>query len=255
MNLVNKFLNEGLAWISTAIGIFLACKYLLRKSIQTDCPYKSELIKINKYAKKFHIHLGILLIIIGLIHGLFSSFDVISFNMGTICWIISILLGLNWYLRKNLSKPGIWIKFHRHLTSLFILTLLLHLIEVKALDFDFKQILSNQTITNQDSINDDSVNNDLASYKLIDGVYEGIANGFGPELTVEVTVKNNKINDIVIISHNEKNERYFGPPMELIPQYIIENQSVDVDVVSGATYTSIGIMDAVKDALNKAIEK
>lgn len=43
--------------------------------------------------------------------------------------------------------------------------------------------------------------------------------------------------------------------MEMIPNEIIQNQSLEVDAVSGATYTSNGIVNAVKDALKQAIIK
>lgn len=40
--------------------------------------------------------------------------------------------------------------------------------------------------------------------------------------------------------------------MKEIPKSIIKHQTLDIDSISGATYTSNGIIDAVKDALNKA---
>ena len=43
--------------------------------------------------------------------------------------------------------------------------------------------------------------------------------------------------------------------MDVIPSEIINEQSLDVDIVSGATYTSNGIINAVKDALSKALIK
>lgn len=250
MNFVEKFLNEGLAWISTIIGVFLSCKYLIRKYLQLNTPYKTDLIKLNKYAKKYHIHLGILLVILGLVHGLFSSFNVISFNMGTICWIISVLLGINWFIRKKLNSPGLWIKYHRFLTIIFLLTLFLHLTEVNLMNFDFDKFSSDNSIST-----DDIISGDLSKYNFKDGVYEGIANGFGPNLTLEVTIHNNILIDISVISHNEKNERYYGPPMNIIPKEIIDKQNTDVDTISGATLTSNGIIKAVKDALSKATLK
>lgn len=250
MNFINNFLNEWIAWIATAIGVFLAFKYIFRKSIQVDTPFRSNLMKVNKYSKKYHIFLGIILIILGLVHGLISSVDIISFNYGTICWLISILLGLNWYIRKKLYTSGLWIKHHRYLTVLFLLTLGLHLIEIKFIDINFNNILPKKTISNKDIIT-----GDLSKYDFIDGTYEGIANGFGPNLTLEVTINSNKLVDISIISHNEKNERYFGPPMNLIPTQIIENQNLNVDALSGATYTSTGIVNAVKDALSKSLAR
>lgn len=250
MIFVEKFLNEGLAWIATAVGLFLASKYLIRKSIQENPPYKADIIKLNKLSKKLHIPLGILLVLLGLIHGLFSSFNVISFNMGTICWIISILLGVNWLIRKKLNSPALWIKHHRCLTIIFLLTLFLHLVEIKLMHFDFNSVFPSESISAEEIIS-----GDLSNYRFKDGVYEGVANGFGPNLTLEVTLSNNKLVNISILSHNEKNERYFGPPMDIIPKEIISTQNTEVDTISGATFTSNGIIDAVKNALNKAITK
>ncbi|MGL5643144.1 MAG: FMN-binding protein, partial [Paraclostridium sp.] len=66
-------------------------------------------------------------------------------------------------------------------------------------------------------------------------------------------VQANKIENIKIISHNEDGIRHYGSAMERIPQAITDSQNTDVDVVSGATYTSKGIMNAVQDALSKAV--
>ncbi|HAA80979.1 MAG TPA: FMN-binding protein, partial [Thermoanaerobacter sp.] len=41
-------------------------------------------------------------------------------------------------------------------------------------------------------------------------------------------------------------------PFEIIPQEIIQTQSTNVDIISGTTRTSYGIIMAVEDALNKA---
>ncbi|MEN8904957.1 MAG: FMN-binding protein [Clostridiales bacterium] len=84
-----------------------------------------------------------------------------------------------------------------------------------------------------------------------DGVYSGTADGFKPGLTVSVTLKSDKITKIVITSHAES-KGYYEEPFAVIPNKIINTQSTNVDVVSGATYTSKGIMNAVKNALNKA---
>jgi uncharacterized protein with FMN-binding domain len=69
---------------------------------------------------------------------------------------------------------------------------------------------------------------------------------------VEVTISYDQITDIQIVSHNERNARYYAYPMQAIPQAIISSQSTDVDAVSGATRTSDGIMNAVDAALAQA---
>lgn len=88
--------------------------------------------------------------------------------------------------------------------------------------------------------------------KYKDGVYTASARGYGPNLTVQVTIANDLITDIQIVSHNERNARYYARPMQIVPQEIIDTQSTDVDIVSGATRTSNGIMNAVAAALAQA---
>ena len=87
-----------------------------------------------------------------------------------------------------------------------------------------------------------------------DGNYTGIADGYGPDLTVDVTVKDGLISAIDIISHNERGSSFYMPAIESVPGEIIESQSISVDAVSGSSYTSYGIMNAVADALSGAVE-
>jgi len=95
-------------------------------------------------------------------------------------------------------------------------------------------------------------NSSNISYR--DGTYTGIADGYGPDLTVEVTVKDNIISAIDILSHNERGSSFYMPAMNTVPAEIIDSQSISVDAVSGSTYTSYGIMNAVGDALSGAVE-
>ncbi len=91
---------------------------------------------------------------------------------------------------------------------------------------------------------------DSSVYK--DGTYEGSGRGFrGATTTVSVTIKNDKITDIVVVSHGD-DEPWFNPAYRSVTSQILSTQSTDVDVVSGATYSSMGIMEAVSDALQKA---
>ena len=87
----------------------------------------------------------------------------------------------------------------------------------------------------------------------LDGVYEGEANGYRPGLKVEVTVENGSVTGITVISHNEVNRSYWGRPVAVIPNAVLEAGGTNVDAVSGATRTSWGIMSAVENALEKAL--
>lgn len=85
-----------------------------------------------------------------------------------------------------------------------------------------------------------------------DGVYTGSGTGFHNGTTkVSVTVKNDRVTNIKVLS-NQDTPRFFNSTSSKIISKIINDQSTDVDAVSGATYSSMGIMDAVQNALNKA---
>lgn len=85
------------------------------------------------------------------------------------------------------------------------------------------------------------------SFDLEDGVYRGTGTGFAGDITVSVTVKEKQIISIDIISSSD-DEAFFTRAKTVIDK-IIEGQTLDVDTVSGATYSSCGIISAVKNAL------
>ena len=85
------------------------------------------------------------------------------------------------------------------------------------------------------------------SFELADGVYKGSATGFSGPVTVVVTIMDKKITSIDILSSTD-DEAFFNRAKGVIDR-IISSQSFDVDVVSGATYSSNGIIGAVKNAL------
>ena len=84
----------------------------------------------------------------------------------------------------------------------------------------------------------------------LDGIYTAEAMGFEGQITVQVTVAEDKITDITILSAEDE-EEYLSRAKQVIPA-ILEEQSPNVDAVSGATYSSTGILNAVKLALAKA---
>lgn len=84
----------------------------------------------------------------------------------------------------------------------------------------------------------------------LDGIYTAEALGFEGQITVQVTVAEDKITDITLLSAEDE-EEYLSRAKQVIPA-ILEGQSPNVDAVSGATYSSTGILNAVKLALAKA---
>lgn len=94
----------------------------------------------------------------------------------------------------------------------------------------------------------------ITQTKYIDGIYEGQAAGKNPGIKVSVTIKNDKISDITVVSTND-NKDYFDKASAVIPESIIKAQSTNVETVSGATLSSNGIIKAVEDALSKAVKQ
>jgi len=86
----------------------------------------------------------------------------------------------------------------------------------------------------------------------MDGTYKGTGIGFrGAATTVSVTVKNGKITDITTVSYGD-DAPFYSRAFSSVKQQIIESQSTSVNAVSGATFSSNGIMSAVEDALSGA---
>lgn len=86
-----------------------------------------------------------------------------------------------------------------------------------------------------------------------DGVYLGEGEGYEGPMTVRVTVFGGKVTSIELVNSMD-DEPYFGRAWATGPGRIIAAQTTSVDAVSGATYSSEGIRDAVNNALKKAAE-
>ncbi|EGC83801.1 FMN-binding protein, partial [Anaerococcus hydrogenalis] len=83
-----------------------------------------------------------------------------------------------------------------------------------------------------------------------DGIYEGISEGFNGPIKVRVTISKASITKVEILSHNEDSP-YFAKAKSVITK-ILGKPGKSVDTVSGATFSSGGIIDAVNDAVSKA---
>ncbi|MGM0653285.1 MAG: FMN-binding protein [Bacillota bacterium] len=97
---------------------------------------------------------------------------------------------------------------------------------------------------------EDPVEVDISS--VPDGTYQGSAEGFMGQISVEVEVSGGEIVDIEILEHEDTPE-YFRESNPLIPERIIEEQSLDIDTQTGATNSAEGIRNAVFDALSGAL--
>lgn len=120
-------------------------------------------------------------------------------------------------------------------------------LEVRAKDEEIAKL--NAKIENTESLEDEDSKN--GSYK--DGTYTGEADGFGGTVKVEVIVKKQKIKEVNIVSADGEDGSYLTMAKDIIPK-ILDVQSAEVDTISGATFSSTGIKNATKQALEKAVK-
>jgi uncharacterized protein with FMN-binding domain len=84
--------------------------------------------------------------------------------------------------------------------------------------------------------------------RYVDGVYTGTGTGFRGAISAQVTVESGRITDVTILSSSDDKDFFQRAQNGVIPA-ILQEQSVNVSAVSGATYSSRGILEAVADAL------
>lgn len=92
---------------------------------------------------------------------------------------------------------------------------------------------------------------DTADQVYKDGTYIGDGQGFGGNIQVQITIADDTLTDIQVVSAEKEDSAYLSQGKAVIER-ILEAQSTDVDTVSGATFSSTGILMAVEDALGKA---
>ena len=87
--------------------------------------------------------------------------------------------------------------------------------------------------------------------EFADGTYSGTGYGFKSDITVNVSVQGGKITDVVVTDQRD-DRKWFERAYSIVVQRVLSAQSANVDTVSGATYSSQGIIDGVAEALGKA---
>jgi uncharacterized protein with FMN-binding domain len=90
--------------------------------------------------------------------------------------------------------------------------------------------------------------------RYIDGVYEGTAEGYGGPVTVQVEIKNGAISAVEVLSADHEDAAYYNMAIDVVDK-ILDTQDTNVDVVSGATFSSNGIINAAKQALSTAVKE
>lgn len=273
--MLDFILNFVFAWLSVFCIIMTLIKVIFR--ILAQKTNVDAFKKINISLMKTHFMFGNLAIFFGLVHGLYSSESLFSINLGTIALLIIILLKVSFSLRKVSFINKLWLKIHQVLSITLIVITILHVIDVGGINIfnEFNSLNSSEistTNTNNDkeqsttnsskeettttesseTSEDDSKETSQATSKYKDGTYTGVADAYGPDLTVEVTIKDDVMTNIEIVSHNEVGEHHYQKAFDNVVAEILESQSTDVDTVSRATFTSNGIMNAVQAALDKA---
>lgn len=136
-----------------------------------------------------------------------------------------------------------------------------NLLVLAALIFGYNAVLHSrsqeETITKlqneltQQETEDSAASDAEAASPYADGTYTGKAQGYGGTVSVAVTIQDGTITDVAIVSAKQEDAAYFDAAKGVIDE-ILEAQTTAVDTVSGATFSSSGILHAVADALGKA---
>lgn len=81
-----------------------------------------------------------------------------------------------------------------------------------------------------------------------DGVFTGTAQGYGGPVTMQVTVKGGYIDDVRVVDALNEDGPYLEQAVKLIDDMLVK-QTPNVDTVSGATFSSAGIINGAVQAL------
>lgn len=87
-----------------------------------------------------------------------------------------------------------------------------------------------------------------------DGTFTGTAVGFGGDVTVEVRIVDGYIDAVDVVDASHEDDAWLEEAL-VLPERIMREQTSNIDVVSGATYTSAGILNATTQALQTSMGK
>jgi len=95
---------------------------------------------------------------------------------------------------------------------------------------------------------------DLEIDQVPDGTYTGKGVGYAGSITVEVEIAEGEFSDIEVVDHYEIPSDVRAV-LQVVPERMLEEQDVSVDAYSGATETTLGIVEAVRETLDNAIKE
>lgn len=243
------------AWLAVLLVLVTAVKFLTRISGRPA---------VNRFFSRWHIPLGLLLLAAGLLHGILAGNPagtawsevqlapvLFTLNWGTGCFLLMLCLLLTYLLRKHLK--GRWMPLHRICTLLLLLCLVLHLLDV-GIQITQRLFSQQSTPTAEEGgtvLPDSGGAVTFSGAQLKDGVYTGSATGFRGDISVSVTVSGGAVTEITVDSEQDT-PQYFSRAQGIL-DVVLSDQSLEVDVISGATFSSAGLLHAVADALQNAV--
>lgn len=134
------------------------------------------------------------------------------------------------------------------ISLVFVFNSIIHSREQEQKIAQLESELKNQ----EQQVNFDKSETEDISSEYIDGVYEGEANGYGGSIVMQVVIKDGILAEANVVSAEMEDDAYFDAAKAVIDD-ILENQTTDnIDTISGATFSSGGIINAMTDALRKA---
>lgn len=279
-----------LAWAAVVCVLLTAARYLARISKNPTCNrlFHKLHIPTGLLALGFGLLHGLLA---GNFPGgnLLLGSMLLTLNWGSVCFVLMLLLLFNYLLKKQLKR--IWMPVHRVLTLLLLAALTVHLWDVGIHVLDkapapvaavsvsvTPQYTSTPTPqtpapTAVEHLAEESPEAaapaedvpaatstptpeptptvEFSGAILADGVYQGSAQGYKSTITVEVTVEQGAVTAIQVLEQNDTPNYYTYAAA--IPDTVVETQSLEVDAVTGATYSSAGLLNAIEDALSGAV--
>ena len=122
--------------------------------------------------------------------------------------------------------------------AILVIGIFIGILVIKSYIDDYDKVISELTISNVD----------LST--VPDGTYSGSYKAFPVAVEIKVTVSDHKITGIDLVKHDNGQ----GAAAKVIPDKVVEAQTLDVDVIAGATASSKVILKAIENALNSALK-
>lgn len=142
-----------------------------------------------------------------------------------------------------------WLKLVSTILIVFLLFVYNHTVEARQHQEEIESL--NAKLKETELLMAAEKENTQENSPYADGSYRGEGKGFGGKIEVELTILNGSITEINILSADNEDGAYLNMAKKIISD-IINEQSADVDTISGATFSSTGIRQAAETALEKA---